>query len=105
MEGYLEIFGRKFCGKKGNFGLWRRKLFFGSGNTAHAPRGNPLRLTRSAWINKVLLLHINGYDKLKPFGFCIHTIDGYTHRILWLEVGPSNNNPVIIAQLWNLHTI
>jgi hypothetical protein len=29
MEGYLEIFGRKFCGKKGNFGLWRRKLFFG----------------------------------------------------------------------------
>jgi hypothetical protein len=29
MEGYLEIFGRIFCGKKGNFGLWRRKLFFG----------------------------------------------------------------------------
>jgi hypothetical protein len=28
MEGYLEIFGRKFCGKKGNIGLWRRKLFF-----------------------------------------------------------------------------
>jgi hypothetical protein len=25
MEGYLEIFGRIFCGKKGNFGLWRRK--------------------------------------------------------------------------------
>ena len=25
MEGYLEIFGRKLCGKKGNFGLWRRK--------------------------------------------------------------------------------
>jgi hypothetical protein len=33
MEGYLEIFGRKLCGKKGNFGLWRRKLFFGSGST------------------------------------------------------------------------
>jgi hypothetical protein len=28
MEGYLEIFGRIFCGKKGNVGLWRRKLFF-----------------------------------------------------------------------------
>ena len=28
MEGYLEIFGRNLCGKKGNFGLWRRKLFF-----------------------------------------------------------------------------
>jgi hypothetical protein len=33
MERYLEIFGRKFCGKKGNFGLWRRKLFLESGNT------------------------------------------------------------------------
>jgi hypothetical protein len=33
MEGYLEIFGRKFGGKKGNLGLWRRKFFFGSGNT------------------------------------------------------------------------
>jgi hypothetical protein len=36
-------FGRKFLeghfaekfGKKGNFGLWRRKLFFGSGNWKH----------------------------------------------------------------------
>ena len=25
MEGYLEIFERKLCGRKGNFGLWRRK--------------------------------------------------------------------------------
>ena len=32
--------------------------------------------------------HIDGYDKLKPFGFCIHgAIDGYRRRILWLEVG------------------
>ena len=38
MEGYLEIFGRKFCGKKGNFGLWRKKLFLGSGNTGFTPR-------------------------------------------------------------------
>jgi hypothetical protein len=28
--------------------------------------------------------HIDGYDKLKPFGFCFHgAIDGYTRRILW----------------------
>ena len=27
--------------------------------------------------------HIDGYDKLKPYGFCIHgAIDGYTRRIL-----------------------
>ena len=33
--------------------------------------------------------HIDGYDKLKPFGFCIHgPIDGYSRRIMWLEVGP-----------------
>ena len=43
--------------------------------------------------------HIDGYDKLKPFGFAIHgAIDGYSRRILWLEVGPSNNNPSVIAK-------
>lgn len=42
--------------------------------------------------------HIDGYDKLKPFGFCIHGgIDGFSRRIMWLEVGHSNNNPTIIA--------
>ena len=42
--------------------------------------------------------HIDGYDKLKPFGFCVHGgIDGYSRRILWLEVGCTNNNPKIIA--------
>ena len=42
--------------------------------------------------------HIDGYDKLKPFGFCIHgAIDGYSRRILWLEVGRTNNNSKIIA--------
>lgn len=43
--------------------------------------------------------HVDGYDKLKPFGFAIHgAIDGFSRRILWLEVGPSNNNPQIIAR-------
>lgn len=47
------------------------------------------------------LWHIDGYDKLKPFGFCIHgAIDGYSRRIMWLEVGPSNNDPFIIAQYY-----
>ena len=28
--------------------------------------------------------HIDGYDKLKLFGFCISgTVDGYGRRILW----------------------
>ena len=45
--------------------------------------------------------HIDGYDKLKPFGFCIHgSIDGYSRRVMWLDVGPSNNNPSVIAQYY-----
>ena len=42
--------------------------------------------------------HIDGYDKLKPFSFCIHgAIDGYSRRILWLEVTSSNKDPCIIG--------
>ena len=61
--------------------------------------------------------HCDGYDKLKPFGFPIHgCIDGlvsiiytcaktmcnttpnrYSRRMLWLKVGPSNNDPSVIA--------
>ena len=38
--------------------------------------------------------HIDGYDKLKPYGFAIHgAADGYSRRILWLYVSASNNNP------------
>lgn len=43
--------------------------------------------------------HIDGYDKLKPFGFAIHgAIDGFSRRIMWLEVGPSNNSPNIVSR-------
>lgn len=43
--------------------------------------------------------HIDGYDKLKPFGFAIHgAIDGFSRRIMWLEVGPSNNSPKIVSR-------
>ena len=42
--------------------------------------------------------HIDGYDKLKPFGFSIHGgIDRFSRRILWLEVGHTNKNPRVIA--------
>ena len=59
------------------------------------------RLRRRQYITKGPnhLWHIDGYDKLKRFGFCVHgAIDGYSRRIMWLEVGPSNNNPSVIAQ-------
>ena len=42
--------------------------------------------------------HVDGWDKLAPFGFFIHgTIDGYSRRILWLEVNSTNKNPRVIA--------
>eukprot|EP00794_Sanderia_malayensis_P011567 gene11566-12762_t len=42
--------------------------------------------------------HADGYDKLKDFGFPIHgCVDGYSRKILWLELTRSNNNPTIIA--------
>lgn len=43
--------------------------------------------------------HTDGYDKLKPFGFPIHgCIDGWSRRIMWLQVARSNNNPEIPAE-------
>ena len=41
------------------------------------------------------------WDKLKPFGFCVHgAIDGYSRKILLLEVGNSSSNPKIIAEYY-----
>ena len=45
--------------------------------------------------------HIDSYDKLKPFGFPIHgVIDGFSRKILWLNVCPSNNDPYIISYFY-----
>ena len=42
--------------------------------------------------------NLDGYDKLKPFGFPIHgAIDGYSRRILWLRVTCANSDPQVIA--------
>ena len=47
------------------------------------------------------LWHIDGYDKLKPFGFAIHgAIDGYSRKIMWLRAGISNNNPKIVCSYY-----
>lgn len=45
--------------------------------------------------------HIDGHDKLKPFGFSIHgCIDGFSRRLIWLKVGPSNKMPEIVAKYY-----
>ena len=57
------------------------------------------RLQRRAYTAKSpnYLWHMDGYDELKPFGFCIHgAIDGYSRRVLWLEVASTNNDPFIV---------
>jgi hypothetical protein len=61
------------------------------------------RLRRRAYHTKGpnYVWHIDGYDKLKPFGFCVHgCIDGFSRRIIWLEVGPTNKNPEVIAKYY-----
>ena len=45
--------------------------------------------------------HIDGYDKLKPFGFAIHgCMDGYSRKIIWLKALPSNNDQKVIAYIY-----
>eukprot|EP00795_Rhopilema_esculentum_P004031 gene4031-20206_t len=40
--------------------------------------------------------HLDGYDKIKPFGFPIHgCIDGWIRKTMWLKVDRSNNKPEI----------
>ena len=42
--------------------------------------------------------HIDGYDKLAPYGFHISgCIDGYSRRIMFLQVAATNHDPAVIA--------
>lgn len=61
------------------------------------------RLRRRAYHTKGpnYIWHIDGHDKLKPFGFSIHgCIDGFSRRIIWLEVSTTNKNPEVIAKFY-----
>ena len=45
--------------------------------------------------------HIDGHDKPKPYGISIHgCIDGYSRRIIWLEVAATNTMPELIAKYY-----
>ena len=45
--------------------------------------------------------HIDGHNKLKPFGFSVHgAIDGYSRKVLWLKVLRSNNSPSVIGGIY-----
>lgn len=61
------------------------------------------KLKRSTYSAKGpnFIWHLDGYEKLKPFGFSIPgAIDGYSRRILGLEVRSSNNNPRVVARYY-----
>ena len=43
--------------------------------------------------------HIDGYNKLKSYGFPIHgCVDGWSREVLWPNVARSNNKPKRIRQ-------
>lgn len=58
------------------------------------------RLVRRRYSNPGpnFLWHLDSYDKIKPYGFCVNgCIDGFSRNILWLKVFTTNNDPRVIG--------
>ena len=80
--------------------MWRRLV---NDNRIRITRRKAHRLVRHRYYAQSpnYVWHVDGYDKLKPNGFCIHgAIDGYSRRILWLKVLNSNNSSGVIAKYY-----
>ena len=65
------------------------------------PEGTLQRKSRSiipkvyTWQGPNNLWHVDGNDKIKPYGFPIHAcIDDFSRKVIWLKVARSNNNRV-----------
>eukprot|EP00794_Sanderia_malayensis_P013090 gene13091-14432_t len=61
------------------------------------------QLRRREYVNpgQTFLWHIDGYDKLKPWGFPIHgCIDRYSRKVIWLNVTRLNSSPDTIAKMY-----
>lgn len=68
------------------------------------PRGVALRASRRLYRRSYFakgpnyIWHLDGYDKLKPFGICIHgCIDGFSRKIVWLNAFTTNSDPKVIG--------
>ena len=62
-------------------------------------RRKSYRLKRPKYRNKGPnhVLHMDGNDKLRPFGFYVHgCIDGFSRKIIWLHVANTNKDPAVI---------
>ena len=47
------------------------------------------------------VFHIDGNEKLKRFGFAIHgCIDGFSRKLIWIFVSTTNNDPLVVANLY-----
>ena len=45
--------------------------------------------------------HVDGYDKLKPYGFPIHgCVDGFSRWVLWWKICRTNNDPSYVASFF-----
>lgn len=58
------------------------------------------RFRRRIYLSKGpnFIWHLDGYDKLKPYGLAIHAaIDGWSRKLLWLAVGSTNNDPRVVG--------
>ena len=61
------------------------------------------RLKRRKYINcgPNYVWHIDGNDKLKPFGVCIHVgINGFSRKILWLKVSYTSKDSLVVCQYY-----
>ena len=61
------------------------------------------RLRRRQYINlgANFAWHVDGYDKLKPYGFPVQgCIDGFSRRIMWFKVSRTNNDPAVKANYY-----
>ncbi|XP_062582469.1 uncharacterized protein LOC134244221 isoform X3 [Saccostrea cucullata] len=61
------------------------------------------RLRRRQYFSKGpnFVWHLDGYDKLKPYGISIHgCIDGFSRRLIWLNADITNKRPEVIAEYY-----
>ncbi|CAG2237047.1 unnamed protein product [Mytilus edulis] len=87
--------------------MWRTRLCLRTIDQQGVLNRSHRVLRRRVYYNRGpnYLIHVDGYDKLKPYGIAIHgAIDGYSRKLLWLIASPSNNNPRYVGY-WYLNWI
>ncbi|XP_053296889.1 uncharacterized protein LOC128456658 [Pleuronectes platessa] len=61
-------------------------------------RARPLRRRLYSCRGPNALWHMDGYDKLKPYGIAINgCIDGFSRYVLWMEAFTTNSDPKVVA--------